>query len=274
MGPVLVCRDLAVGYRGRAVLTGIDSFLRPGSSVALVGSNGSGKSTLLRTAVGLVPPVGGVIEVLGDRPGADPQGLAYLSQSHASGFVLPLRSIDVVRMARFDPRHRFRRLRADDHAAVREAMARMGVESLADAPVRSLSGGQQQRVYLAHVLARRASLVVLDEPTSGLDAPGRELYLNAIADERARGAAVMTATHDIGEATTCDRVMLLAGHVVAEGPPAVVLTPDNLLETFGIALASVDGRMVVSEHGHGHGPGHGHEPGPGHDAARPHPHPH
>ena len=78
-------------------------------------------------------------------------------------------------------------------------MRTMGIEKLADSPLRSLSGGQQQRTYLAQVLAHQADLLVLDEPTSGLDAGGKELYLQAINDELRRGASIIVATHDIQE---------------------------------------------------------------------------
>lgn len=252
MTAVLVARRLAVGYPHRTVLEGIDLFVTPGSGLALVGSNGSGKSTLLRTLVGLLAPRSGVVEVLGGPPGRQPGEIAYLSQFHDSGFVLPLRAVDVVRMARFDHRSRFRRARPSDERIVRRSMERMGVTHLADVPLRSLSGGQQQRVYLAQVLAREASLLVLDEPTAGLDAAGRELYLQAMAEERHRGAALVTSTHDLGEAVVCDRAMLLAGRVVAEGPPVDVLTPENLLVVFGVALARDGDRLIVTAAHHEH----------------------
>jgi ABC-type Mn2+/Zn2+ transport system ATPase subunit len=100
-----------------------------------------------------------------------------------------------------------------------------------------MSGGQQQRTYLAQVLAHRADLLLLDEPTAGLDAGGRELYLHAINDEICRGASVVVATHDIREeAALCRQVMLLARRVVAFGPPKDVLTPEALLDAFGIVV--------------------------------------
>jgi ABC-type Mn2+/Zn2+ transport system ATPase subunit len=255
-GPVIEARGLAVGHGGVALVPGIDLVVASRSSLALVGTNGSGKSTLLRTFVGLLPVVGGTLEVLGTRPGGAPRRLAYVGQFHASGFVLPLRAVDVVRMGRYPDLGLFGRLRADDHDLVEAAMARMGVAGLARSPLGSLSGGQQQRVYLAQALARRADLIVLDEPTAGLDAGGRELYLQAFGAEMARGAAIVTATHDISEAVEYDQVMLLARRVVALGPGAEVLTADRLLDTFGILLrdphAEHAQRFVVAEVTHGH----------------------
>jgi ABC-type Mn2+/Zn2+ transport system ATPase subunit len=249
--PAIAARDLSVGYGGVPLVAGIYLVVPSHSSLALVGTNGSGKSTLLRTLVGLLPAVAGSLVVLGARPGGAPRRLAYGAQFHASGFVLPLRAIEVVRMARYPERGLLGRLRSEDHDLVEWAMETMGVRDLARSPLRSLSGGQQQRVYLAQALARQADLVVLDEPTAGLDAGGRELYLQAFAAELARGASIVTATHDIAEAAEYDQVLLLARRVVALGPGADVLTADRLLETFGILVRDRHeehrGRFVVAE---------------------------
>jgi ABC-type Mn2+/Zn2+ transport system ATPase subunit len=252
---VIAARDLSVGYGGVPLVPGIDLVVPSRSSLALVGTNGSGKSTLLRTLVGLLPAVAGSLVVLGARPGRAPHQLGYLAQFHASGFILPLRAVEVVRMARYPERGLLGRLRSEDHDLVAWAMETMGVEDLARSPLRSLSGGQQRRIYLAQALARQADLIVLDEPTAGLDAGGRELYLQAFAGELARGAAIVTATHDIAEAAEFDQVLLLARRVVALGPGADVLTADRLLETFGILVRDRHeehrGRFVIAERARG-----------------------
>jgi ABC-type Mn2+/Zn2+ transport system ATPase subunit len=246
---------LCVGYPRDIVVAGIDLRVHVGSSLALVGTNGSGKSTLLRTIVGLLRPTAGHLTVLGSVAGASPDRVAYLAQSRVSGFILPLRAVDVVRMARFPHLGLWRRASGEDERIVRASMARMGVERLADAPLRSLSGGQRQRVYLAQVLAHRADLILLDEPSAGLDAEGQERYLDAFSAELHRGAALVTATHDISEAIEYDQVLLLARRVVALGRGDEVLTPDRLMETFGILIrdrhAEHAGRFTVAERGHG-----------------------
>jgi ABC-type Mn2+/Zn2+ transport system ATPase subunit len=250
--PYIKAKNLNVGYSSEVVVADINFELGSGEAFALIGTNGSGKSTLLKTLVGLLPPMGGQLSVLGAPPGNNHARIAYLGQFHHSGFVLPLRAIDVVRMGRFPLHGLWRRMNERDDEIVLSAMRGMGIEKLANAPLRSLSGGQQQRTYLAQVLAHQADLLMLDEPTSGLDAGGRELYLHAINDELCRGASIIMATHDIHEeATLCHQVMLLARRVVAIGPPNEVITPEGLLETFGIAVA-VDAKLRVLECQHGH----------------------
>jgi ABC-type Mn2+/Zn2+ transport system ATPase subunit len=251
--PFVSAANLNVGYSNETIVAGINFTLEPGEAFALIGTNGSGKSTLLKTIVGLLPSLGGRLLVFGMPPGNNHARIAYLGQFHHSGFVLPLRAIDVVRMGRFPAHGLWRRMNRRDDEIVLSAMRAMGIEKLAESPLRYLSGGQQQRTYLAQVLAHQADLLVLDEPTSGLDAGGRELYLHAINDELCRGASIIMATHDIQEeAALCHQVMLLARKVVASGAPQEVMTPEALLETFGIVVAG-EQKLHVLECKHGHG---------------------
>lgn len=241
-----------IGYRGEAVIRDINFDLGQGEAIALIGTNGSGKSTLLKTIVGLIKAIDGDLSVFGMPPGNNHRRIAYLGQFHNSGFVLPIRSVDVVRMGRYPLHGLWHPMGKKDDEIVMAAMKAMGIERLANASLRSLSGGQQQRVYLAQVLAHRADLLIMDEPATGLDAGGRELYLNAVNDELCRGASVIMATHDIqDEAALCHQVMLLAHKVVAIGSPGKVLTSEALLETFGVVVAG-ESRLHVLECKHGH----------------------
>ena len=247
---------LAIGYGRRAVLSGVDMTLRPGQSLALVGVNGSGKSTLLKTIAGLLEPVEGEVHVFAEPPGRTPNRLAYLGQFHSVGGLLPMQVRDVVMMARYRRHGLLGRITREDRAAVDRSLERLGIAELASKPLRALSGGQQQRVYLAHSLAREADLLLLDEPTAGLDAGATERYGDLVREELARGAAVITATHDVRDAARCDQAILLAGRVLAAGPPDQVLTADRLLDAFGIALLAVPHQnhvdLVVPEQAHAH----------------------
>ena len=260
----LVATALTVGYGVEPVVEGISITLQPGESLALVGTNGSGKSTLLKTILGLIAPVKGSLEVLGGKPGTRPQQIAYVGQAHTARFVVPIRAVEVVRMGRFATLGLIGRTTDRDRQLVRDAMAHMEVAHLADQPLRSLSGGQQQRIYLAQVMAREADLLVLDEPTGGLDVAGRERYRELVEMALARGASVITATHDIGEASGCNQVLLLNRRIIAQGAPQDVLNTSLLLQTFGITLQGIQHDdhhdFVIGEmpHGHDHGHDHGH----------------
>jgi ABC-type Mn2+/Zn2+ transport system ATPase subunit len=234
--PTVIANVLAIGYKEEVIVNGISLELFPGQALALIGTNGSGKSTLLKTLVGLIPPLGGELQVLGGSPAQNSRKMAYLSQFHSSGFILPLCAVDVVRMGRYAEHGLLGKLTGEDEDLIHFSLKRMGMEKQTQKPLRSLSGGQQQRVYIAQALARHADILVLDEPTSGLDAGAREIYQQALEDEMARGASVVVATHDIQEAMNCTQTLLLARKVIAYGPGDEVITPEALLETFGITI--------------------------------------
>ena len=249
----VTANNLSIGYKEETIAAGINFELHRGEALALIGTNGSGKSTLLKTIVRLLKPRSGELCVFGLPPGESPQRIAYLGQFHNSSFILPMRAIDVVRMGRFPLHGLVGRMGQEDDDIVHSAMKRMGIEKEANSPLRFLSGGQQQRTYLAQVLAHRADLLVMDEPTSGLDASGRKRYLEVICEEVSRGASIVLATHDIQEeAAICHQVMLLARRVVAYGPPETVMTPDALLETFGMVISGEKKRLAVLETEHCH----------------------
>jgi ABC-type Mn2+/Zn2+ transport system ATPase subunit len=215
-----------------------------GSSVALVGANGSGKTTLLHLIAGLRPPTDGGVSVEGR--------VALVAQHQQHHPWMPLSVDEVLRMGRF--RHWVRPLGRADRRAVDRAAERLEITHLRRRAYGDLSGGQRQRVLVAKALAAEPDVLLLDEPVTGLDLPSQAVILDVIDEHAAAGGTVVFSTHHLGEARRADRVLLLAGCVLADGPPESVLVPGLLAEAFGGRMVSVDGTaVVIDDHGHDHG---------------------
>jgi ABC-type Mn2+/Zn2+ transport system ATPase subunit len=247
--PRLVATAIGVCvHYGTVVALAPSSFeIVAGTSTALVGPNGSGKSTLLGLLAGLVRPTAGSIAV---TPG---RRVAFVAQQQHQHRWMPLSVEDVLRMGRYAERGLLGRLGAADRAEIDDAARRLDVVDLRRRPFGELSGGQRQRVLVAQALASTPDLLLLDEPITGLDLASQERILEIIATETARGTAVVMSTHHLGEARRTDRVLLLAGCIVASGPPDDVLRPALLAEAFGNRLVrSGSEALVVDEHGHAH----------------------
>jgi iron complex transport system ATP-binding protein len=242
----LAAEGLTVRYGDNLALDGVTFSLPAGTTTAVIGPNGSGKSTLLHAVMGLTPIAGGTIR--GNRSGA-----ALVLQSTDVDRSLPITVLETVRMARYGRLGLFRRFRDDDHAAVRSSLERVAIADLAHRQLHDLSGGQRQRVLVAQGLAQEADLLLLDEPVTGLDVVSRQVILEVMADETARGHTVVMTTHSLDDARRCDQVLLLASRAIAFGSPDQVIREDHLRAAFGgRVLRLADGELLMDDPHHVH----------------------
>jgi ABC-type Mn2+/Zn2+ transport system ATPase subunit len=243
-------RNLIV-RRGTTTALQVDALDIPVGVTALVGPNGSGKSTLLHAIAGLLPD-DGAIRIDGRSPAESRRSVAYVLQSQHVAAQLPVTAREVVSLGRTPTIGPVRRLRAADRAAVAAAVHRMELDVLADKHLTEMSGGQRQRVFIAQGLVQQAEVLLLDEPVAGLDLASTDRIRSAIREERDAGRTVIVATHDLDEASETDLVVLLAGRVVAAGPPSAVLTADNLREAYAGRVLDLDGHAVALDDGAHH----------------------
>ncbi|MCC6887553.1 MAG: ABC transporter ATP-binding protein [Hyphomicrobiales bacterium] len=181
---------------------------------ALLGPSGCGKTTLLRLVAGFEIPDGGTVklsDMLVGRMGwalpPEKRNIGMVFQSYA---LWPHMSVAenvafALKVRKVAERERVRR--------VDQALALVGLETMASRRPHALSGGQRQRVALARCLAMRPDVVLLDEPLANLDVHLRESMQQEFARfHREIGATFIYVTHDQAEALAlADRVAVMDG---------------------------------------------------------------
>jgi zinc transport system ATP-binding protein len=239
---------------GRPVLRGIDLTVTAGEVVAVLGGNGSGKTTLVRAVLGLVPLHRGAAELFGTRLEHFRQWrrVGYVPQRITATAGVPASVWEVVASGRLSHRGPLRPMRREDKVAVSEAIDAVGLGDRRHDGCATLSGGQQQRVLIAQGLAQHGDVLMLDEPVTGLDMVSRGAILDVVRAERDAGTAIVMTTHDLRDARTADHVVLLAGRVVASGPPEAVLTTDNLSAAYGRQPVMIGDALHVDDPHHRH----------------------
>ncbi len=202
----IVCKDVVLGYEGKAVVQNLNFEVNKGDYLCIVGENGSGKSTLIRAMLRLKEPMSG--EICMDD-GLETDGIGYLPQQTVVQKDFPASVQEIVRsgcLGRFGWRPFYGRAEKERAA---ENMEKLGIAHLAKRCYRELSGGQQQRVLLARALCATRYMLLLDEPVSGLDpAAVQEMYELLEKLNHEEKITIIMVSHDIHAAAVyADRIL-------------------------------------------------------------------
>jgi ABC-type branched-subunit amino acid transport system ATPase component len=224
-----------VRFRGTVAVDGVSLAAPVGRITGLIGPNGAGKTTTFNACCGLVRPTAGRVR-LGDEDvtAASPQHRARLGlgrtfqRMELFDALTVRRNVALGREARLAGASPVRHLvcspgrRADVAGATDDALARCGLEALADRPVGTLSTGQRRLVELARTVAGGFRLVLLDEPSSGLDHAETEAFGALLTSLVAsKGIGVLLVEHDMSLVMgICEHLVVLDfGQAIFEGTP-------------------------------------------------------
>ena len=237
--PVISIKNIHFHYHDddkREALSDVSIDVYPGEWLAIIGHNGSGKSTLAKMMNGLLEPNEGSIYI-------DGQLLTEETVYEAR------RKVGMVFQ---NPDNQFVGTTVEDDIAFglenigmpREEMIQKINSSLEmvrmtpfkDKEPARLSGGQKQRVAIAGMIALAPKVVILDESTSMLDPQGRFEVISTIQKlHKEKGITVISITHDLEEAASADRVLLMEGGKVNRiGAPSEIFEMGTTLVDKGL----------------------------------------
>lgn len=208
----MTATDVHVCRRGKTLLGPLDLSLDKPLTTVVMGPNGSGKTTLLRVLHGLARMRQGQIRWACD------DGTARAAQAFVFQQPILLRRNVMENIAYPLLICGVSRPRAERQA--QEWAERVGLAPFLARNALHLSGGEQQKLALARALITEPALIFLDEPTASLDGHATREIEALLVAARARGTALMLATHDLGQARRLaeDVVFVLHGRVHEKTP--------------------------------------------------------
>ena len=221
---VISIKDFELSFGSKKIIHGLNFEVKKGELFGFLGSNGSGKTTTIRALLGIYQADSGELLINGEEFSPEKFGaIGYLPEER--GLYKKEKVIDVMQY--------FGRLKGLSKKEAQEFskkyLERVGLEDKANLNIDKLSGGQQQKIQLGITIMGKPDLLILDEPTKGFDPVNRQLLMDIIAEENARGATIVMVTHQMEEVEKiCNRALLLKdGKVKAYG------TVDEIRNQFG-----------------------------------------
>ena len=195
-------RGLQKHFKGGEIkaLDGIDTEVKRGEVVVVIGPSGSGKSTFLRCLNLLEIPTGGSIYFEGVDI-TDPKTDINLHR-RKMGMVFQLFNLfphmTVMRNLTIAPINLLRKTKAEAEEKAMALLKRVGLEDRAAAYPSQLSGGQKQRIAIVRALCMDPDVMLFDEPTSALDPEMVGEVLDVMKQLARDGMTMVVVTHEMG----------------------------------------------------------------------------
>lgn len=210
---------LKKSFKNVDVLKGISTEIHKGDVVVVIGPSGSGKSTFLRTLNLLEEPTGGSVYFEGINI-TDPKVNINVHRQKM-GMVFQQFNLfphmTILKNMTIAPMKLLGKSKAEAEKKAMELLARVGLESRADAYPSQLSGGQKQRIAIVRALCMEPDVMLFDEPTSALDPEMVGEVLQVMKDLADEGMTMVIVTHEMGFAReVANRVLFIDEGVIME----------------------------------------------------------
>jgi branched-chain amino acid transport system ATP-binding protein len=231
---MLKVSNIEVSYGDYQVIWGVSLEVGEGEVVSLMGPNGCGKSTIFNTISGLLKPVSGSIEFVGQRiDGAATHDIVRLGLAHIleRRRVFPYLSVrENLWLGAYHPGARPHREETLKRVYTLFPRLRERQRQVAH----SLSGGEQQMLALGRGLMSRPRLLMVDEPFLGLAPAIVEEMKVAFRQVNEEGVSILFIEQNVQVALNMSRrgYILESGRLALDGPSAELLNSAEVKRIF------------------------------------------
>jgi ABC-2 type transport system ATP-binding protein len=235
--------EVAAGYGGANVISGITLDVRAGETYGLIGLNGAGKTTLLKTILGLKDQSAGTITVAGHAGGSAEakKQLAFLPERFDPAWFLNAYEFIDFTLSLYG--------RKASRADIDALAVKLGLQlSFLPKRAQTYSKGMRQKLGLMTTFLTGCPLMILDEPMSGLDPLARAQVKDIIIEARGQGRTTFLSSHILSDMEElCDRIAVLhGGKIVFIGNPADLIAKSGQPQLERAFLSLIDKNLAVA----------------------------
>ncbi len=254
---MLQLNQLCCGYPSlsKPVVDPVETELKAGEFVCVIGRNGVGKSTLMRTIAGLQPAISGSAHLMSND-------LAQMTANERARHLAVVTTVkvnspgllvdDVLALGRLPFTNWRNQLTQKDFDIINNAIEMTNISAHLGQPLNSLSDGQRQRVMVARALAQTPKVMILDEITAFLDLPSRvEIMVMLRNHAKQNNGIVLLSSHDLDlSLELADKVWLMEGGQLHDGSPNHLIDNDLISDAFSsqdIGFSKSQKRFILAE---------------------------
>ena len=232
--PLLKVTGLNVSYGDAQALWDIDFNIQTGECYSIIGSNGAGKSTLLKTISGMIQPVSGTIQFLGNHVAHEPtdvivdRGISLVPEGR--GLFSGLTVLENLELGAFTKRARAHMGNSLESVFELFPVIRGRSHQLTG----TMSGGEQQMVAIGRALMSRPRLLMLDEPSLGLAPLVVKTMFDIIKKLNEQGMTILLVEQNIHQALAAAHraFVLKTGRITMVGDGAELLRDPEIQKAY------------------------------------------
>jgi neutral amino acid transport system ATP-binding protein len=246
--PIVIADNVVRKFGGLTAVDVEHLEIQRGAITALIGPNGAGKTTFFNLLTGFDKPNSGNWTFNGiPLAGVAPHKVARLGMVRTFQLTKALFRLSVMDNMRLGAKNQigegilrallpftWKKEELQNTQRATELLTRFTLDTKADDFAAALSGGQRKLLEMARALMVNPELVMLDEPMAGVNPALTQSLLGHIKDLREQGMTVLFVEHDMDMVRDIsDWVIVMAqGKIVAEGPPASVMSNPAVIDAY------------------------------------------